>query len=228
MQLPRSGSPEINEIRRLEALLPEELESQINIVPCAQRSHFPIANQRIEGQFSIQIDWTQWRSLTISQRDMLFCHEVARIQGRAIARSSWEVIAIGIGLSAALVELPSHSVIAFSVALAASGLAAYRLYQRKWGEQSLRDATAADQAAIELAMQLGYSFADAHDSLYEVLNRLAKQPAYKKRWKQYQVRLRVLEMLASSKNKGPQPLVLNLNATRDREVIRRSSRNLAF
>jgi hypothetical protein len=140
----------------------------------------------------------------------LFWHEIARIQNRAIARP-WEPIAISLGLSATLIEFFSHNVFSVTVALTVTGLAAYKLYQRKLGEQSLREATAADQTAIELAMQAGYSFNEAYDSLYEALRFLSRQPAYKSRWSKYQVRLRVLEMLVAKQEPVSQP-VLNLSA----------------
>lgn len=208
MQLPISKVFETDEVQRLKALLPPELQLHIAVVACAHKDSVLITAKRLaQEQFSIQIDLQQWCFFTVSQRDLLFWHEVARIQNRAIARS-WELTAIGIGLSAALMELVSHNLFSFTIALAVTGFASYKLYQRKLGEQSLREATAADQTAIELAMQSGYSFTEAYDSLYEALSLLTKQPTQKPRWSKYQVRLRVLEMLAIKRDKSSQPLVL--------------------
>ena len=227
MQPPIPEPPEIREIRRLETLLPLELRSQITIAPSEQSRRSPITTHKTaQGQYSIQIDFHLWRQFTGNQRDLLFWHEVARIQSRTIGRSAWEKIVISIGISAALMELTSHSLIAFSVALAVTGLASYRLYQRQQGEQSLREITAADQSSIELAMQFGYSFSEAHSSLYEALQMLTKQRLQKSRQNKYQVRLRVLEILAAQEDISSQPFILNLGASEKSESTRKKIQNL--
>jgi Protein of unknown function (DUF3318) len=190
--------PAIGEIQHLVTLLPIDWRSRIAVVHADQSTHLPIVTQISESnQFAIQINFQQWQRFTMSQQDLLFWHEVAGLQGRSVKRSSWEILVLLLGLAAASVELPSHSVLAMAVALAVAGLAGYRLYQSHRGEQHMRKITAADQGAIELAMQFGYSFNKAHSSLYEALQHLAKQPGLKPQRRQYQRRLRVLEILAS-------------------------------
>jgi hypothetical protein len=188
----------IDESHRLAALLPIDWRSRIVIVHADQFTHLPIATQiSASNQFSIQINFQQWQRFTMSQQDLLFWHEVAGLQGRSPQRSSWEILVVLLGLAAVSVELPSHSVLAVAVALVVAGLAGYRLYQSHGGEQHMRKITAADQGAIELAMQFDYSFNKAHSSLYEALQHLAKQPGLKPQRRQYERRLRVLEILAS-------------------------------
>ncbi|OUC14863.1 MAG: hypothetical protein B0A82_11145 [Alkalinema sp. CACIAM 70d] len=183
------------EIQRLEALLPTDLRTQVAIIPSDDDGRSLVITKRVTpDQFSIQIDFHQWLLLAQHQRNLLFWHEVARIQGGAVPRSSWEMIVISLGLGAGLIEFPSHSIIALAVALTVSGLASYRLYQRKRGEQSLREATASDQSAIALAMRFGYSYPEAYGSLSEALQVLLKQPMQKAHWRKYRVRLQVLEM----------------------------------
>ena len=216
-----SSSSEVLEIQRLEALLPSELSAQVSIMPSDYSSCSLVMTKRIApDQFSIQIDFHQWLSLAPSQRDLLFWHEVARVQGGAIARSSWERIVIVLGLCAALIEFPSHSIIAFAVALTASGLASYRLYQRKRGEQSLREATASDQSAIALAMQFGYSYPEAYSSLSEALKILLKQPMQKADWRKYQVRLQVLEMQRERRTMPDRAWSLEVSPSNDRSESR--------
>jgi hypothetical protein len=228
MQLSISKTSESREVQRLKVLLSPELKSHVTVAPCKHENYVFIATKRFaQEQFLIQIDFQQWCFFTASQRDLLFWHEVARIQNRAIVHSSWELMAISIGLSAALMELLSHSLVAFSVALTVTGLAAYKLYQRKLGEQSLREVTAADQTAIALAMQFGYSFADAYSSLYEALSTLAKQPSQKSRRSKYQVRLQVLEMLANQSNES-QPLALNFTNVERHVNFSGKIQNLVF
>jgi Protein of unknown function (DUF3318) len=202
------NTDEITAIQQLDALLPSDQRSQITIVSAPPSNHFPISAQAIEpSKFAIQINFKQWQQFTASQQDLLFWHEISGIQASAIGRSNWQIIAIIMGLSAASMELPSHSVLAVAVALTVAGLAVYRLYQSSRGEQSLRKLTAADRAAIELAMRSGYSFTQAHSSLYEALKILAKQPTLKAQRRQYQTRLRVLEILESNWNTGFDPII---------------------
>jgi Protein of unknown function (DUF3318) len=196
MPLPECDSA-IGEIQRLAALLPIDWRSRVTVVHADQSTHWPIVTQTIASNIVIQINFQRWQRFTMSQQDLLFWHEVARFQGRSMTRSSWEILVMLLGLAAASVELPSHSVLAVAVALVVAGLAGYRLYQSNRGEQSMRKMTAADQGAIALAMQFGYAFNQAHRSLYEALQHLAKQPELKAQRRQYQRRLRVLEILAS-------------------------------
>jgi Protein of unknown function (DUF3318) len=208
MQSLSANPDEITAIQQLDALLPSDQRSQITIVSAPPNNHFPISTQAIEPKkFAIQINFKQWQRFTASQQDLLFWHELSGIQARTISRSSWEIIVIIIGLAAASMELPSHSVLAVAVALTVAGLAVYRLYQSSRGEQSMRRRTAADRAAIALAMRSGYSFTQAHSSLYEALKILAKQPTLKAHRRQYQTRLRVLEMLESDRNTWSDPIV---------------------
>jgi Protein of unknown function (DUF3318) len=189
---------EIAELCRLSALLPLDLRPIVAVTSVDQLPALPIATQATDpGKFSIQIDPQQWARFTSSQRDLLFWHEVALIQGRCLGRGAWEPTAIAIGLLAALAELPSHSLLAFAVALTVAGLATYKLYQNHWGEQNLRKFTTADQGAIALALAAGYSVEKAYRSLSEAVILLMQQSKLKAYRRQYQVRLRVLEIMAA-------------------------------
>jgi Protein of unknown function (DUF3318) len=201
MQSLSTKAAAITAIHQLDTMIPSDQRSPITIVAAPQSNPFPISTQAIEPtRFAIQINFKQWQQFTTSQQDLLFWHEISGIQARAIGRSRWEIIAIILGLSAASMELSSHSVLAVAVALTVAGLAFYRLYQSSRGEQSMRRLTAADRGAITLAMRSGYSFTQAHSSLYEALKVLAKQPALKAQHRRYQTRLRVLEILESNRD----------------------------
>jgi len=193
----KSDPVEFSELQRLNELLPDDLRSQVAIGRSTDVNPTLIKTKRSsKNRFSIQIDLASWQQLSIRQCDLLFWHEVARIQGRSISQSSWEFIVLGIGFAFGLTEFISQNVLALSVTLAVTGLAGYQLYQRNRGEHSLREAAAADRGAIQLAVQFGYSQAEAYESLYSGLKILAKT-AQKFHWKKYQVRLRVLEISAS-------------------------------
>lgn len=189
---------ERREIRRLETLLPSELHSHVMLIQATRVNPVLIATEKVDKKrFTIQIDLIHWCQLSTKQRDLLFWHEVARIQNRTTIQFPWELTVISTGLSISLVEVLSQNVLPLTVALVVTGLAGHQLYQRNRGERSLREATIADRNAINLAIQFGYSFAEAYISLHDALKMLAKQTSQKWLWKKYQVRLRVLEILAT-------------------------------
>jgi Protein of unknown function (DUF3318) len=199
------------ETQRLLALLPVALRSQVNI--CQPETHSStkpraaITTQKVGHQFSIQIDSDKWQKLNIDQRNLMFWHEISRIQNRSIIQFAWEPIVIGGAFSVALLEIFLQNFWSLSFALLAVGLALNQLYQRRWGEQGLRELTAADQAAIELAMQAGYSFSQAYRHLQDALRLLLKQsPRHQRR--QYQVRLNVLELWAERRESATMSIAL--------------------
>jgi hypothetical protein len=189
---------EIDEVQRLNALLPPDLTASLRIVRSPDVNPALITTVQVgKQQFAIQVDWVSWGSFPENQRDVLFWHEVARIQCRTVHQFAWEMPVMIGGLAFSLTEIAAQNIIPLVVGLVMAGLAGNQLYQRHRGEQSLRAAAAADQQAIVLAVQCGYSFRSACNSLYDVLHRLAQQTADKSRWKTYQVRLRALEILES-------------------------------
>jgi hypothetical protein len=207
----QTDSVKVHELWRLSNLLPDDLRSQVVIVQSKKVAPSLITTEKVgRNQFSIQIDLIHWQQLNVGQRDLLFWHEAARIQNKTIKKLQWEMPVIGVGLSISLMEVMSHNLFSLSVALLVTGLASYQLYQRNRGERSLREATAADRLAIALAIQSGYSVEQAYSSLQDALNLLAKQTSKKSRWKKYQVRLRVLEILAVKDKKNLQQAALKL------------------
>lgn len=206
-------SIEVRELWRLKNLLPDSLQSRVVIIQSQKVNPALIATEKIDkNHFSIQIDLLHWQQLSVNQRDLLFWHEAARIQSKTIKKFLWEMPVIGVGLSIALMEVMSHNLLSLSAALLATGLASYQLYQRNRGERSLRDATAADRQAIDLAIQFGYSFDQACSSLQDALNQLSKQTSKQSQWKKYQVRLTVLEIVAAKAEKTAKQPVLKLQA----------------
>lgn len=187
----------ISEIQRLTALLPEDMRSQTTIFQATEIDSDLVSTQRVsDRKYAIQIDFNRWQSFNPDQRNLLFWHEVARIQGRSIRQSSQEIVVMGIGGIAFLTELITQNLLGAVTTLAVTGLASYHLYQKHHGERALRAFAAADRDAIQLAIQFGYSFAEAHDSLCSALQTLMRWKSVKSQWKQYQVRLKVLEILS--------------------------------
>lgn len=184
------------EIQRLQALLPEALRSQVAIESLVETSGLVTTRRTGKQRLAVQIDFAQWQQFSLEQRNLLWWHEVARIQGQRTQSASWLPIVMGIGAVSLLVELLSQNLLGVVTTLAVTGLGGYQLYQQHRGERFLRAAAAADQGAIWLAVQFGDSPSHAHNSLYSALKTLARSKVHKSRWKQYQVRLRVLEIVA--------------------------------
>jgi Protein of unknown function (DUF3318) len=196
------SAPETLEIQRLTTLLPESVRSQITILATSEIESDLITTQRVNPQdYQIQIDLNRWQSLNTDQCNLLFWHEVARIQGKGIRQSSREMVVMSIGMIALLIELLAQNLLGVVTTLAVTGLAGYQLYQQHCGERSLRATCAADRDAIQLAMHFGYSFPEAYDGLCSALQALTKWKSQKSHRKRYQVRRRVLEILSAKETK---------------------------
>jgi Protein of unknown function (DUF3318) len=183
------------EIQRLMTLLPDEMRAAVTIEPHYSGKTDLTHIHRLGRQCSLHLNFLDWQQFTLEQRNLLFWHEVAQIQGQKGQQSSQDKLVMGIGLFALFVELLSQNLIGVVTTLAITGLGGYHLYQQHRGERSLKRAAIADQDAMKLAVAHGYSAAKAYQSLYSALSTLARQKPQRTHWKQYQVRLRVLEIL---------------------------------
>ncbi len=193
-------SADLSELQRLPGLLPIELRSQVVIKPSLEiRSPLIRTERTKKHQFAIQIDRFRWQKLKANQQDLLFWHEVSRIQAKTVPRLNWEMPVMAIGIGLALFEISAQNVISLTAALVAVALAGHQLYQRKLGERSLREVVAADRGAVQLATASGYAFDDAMTSLYNALKILTKT-AKKADWQRFQVRLRALEIWAAERD----------------------------
>jgi len=76
-----SAKAEMIELRRLKGLLPPELQSWVTVEGTIEVNPPLIRSEEIgKDQVEIQIDLVKWDQLAIDQRNLLFWHEVARIQ----------------------------------------------------------------------------------------------------------------------------------------------------
>jgi hypothetical protein len=188
-------SAQESEIQRLKTILPMELRSQVRFI-AAQGSHPDLIETKrtVQPKILIQLDLNRWQQLDLDQRNLLFWHEISRIQGLGISQASPEKVLLSIGLLVLCIEMISQNLLGVSTTLAVIGLAGYQLYQKYWGEQSLRAKVVADRSAIQLATEFGYSVPEAYDSLYSALRVLAQKKSEKLHWRTYQVRLNVLDI----------------------------------
>lgn len=193
-----SARAEINELRRLKTLLPPELQSWVIVEGTTEVNPLLIRSEELgKDEIEIQIDLPKWDNLAIDQRNLLFWHEVARIQNDSIPREGWEMAALAIGLGGAVGELWVQDGLLLLLALALCGISGYRLWQKNNNEKTLEDAIEADKKAIVLATRFGYSLPNAYKSLGSALKTLIEQTPSRRQRKKYEERLQSLRRSAS-------------------------------
>ncbi|MEB3339734.1 DUF3318 domain-containing protein [Okeania sp.] len=185
---------EMTEIRRLKGLLPPELQSWVMVEKSIEVNPTLIRSEEIgKDQVEISIDLVRWEQLALDQRNLLFWHEVARIQNDTIPRDGWEMAALAIGLGGAVGELWVQDGLLLVLALALCGISGFRLYQRNNGERNLKEAIEADDKAIALATRFGYSLPNAYKSLGSALKTLIEETPKKRQRAKYEARLQALK-----------------------------------
>ncbi len=193
-----SARAEINELRRLKTLLPPELQSWVIVEGSTEVNPPLIRSEEIgKDEIEIQIDLGKWDNLAIDQRNLLFWHEVARVQNDTIPREGWEMAALAIGLGGAVGELWVQDGLLLLLALSLCGISGYRLWQKNNSEKTLVEAIQADEKAIALATRFGYSLPNAYKSLGSALKTLIEMTPSRRKRKKYEERLQSLRRSAA-------------------------------
>ena len=187
----------MSELQRLKSLLPPENESWVFVEAAAAIDPPLITLEEIgRDEVEIQIDLDEWDNFAIDHRNLLFWHEVGKIQNDAIPRDGWEMAALAIGLGGAIGELWVQDGLLLLLALGLSGFAGYRLYLKNNSEKKLQDAVFADERAIDLACRFGYSIPNAYKSLGGALKELIEKTRKKKKRSFFEDRLEALRKSA--------------------------------
>jgi hypothetical protein len=189
---------EMSELRRLKTLLPPELQSWVSIEVATAVNPTLITSEEIgRDEVEVQIDMLKWDQLAIDQRNLLFWHEVGRVQADTIPRDGWEMAALAIGLGGAVGELWVQDGLLLILAAGLSGFAGWRLYNKNNGEKVTREAIEADERAIALATRFGYTLPNAYKSLGSALKSLVEQTPKKQPRQRYESRLNALKKSAA-------------------------------
>jgi len=187
----------MSELQRLKGLLPPENQSWVFVEAAAAIDPPLIGLEEIgRDEVEIQIDIDQWENLALDHRNLLFWHEVGRIQNDTIPRDGWEMAALAIGLGGAIGELWVQDGLLLLMALGLSGFAGYRLYLKNNSEKRLQDAISADERSIDLACRFGYSVPNAYKSLGGALKELIDKTRKKKKRSFFEDRLEALRKSA--------------------------------
>ncbi|MEA5462572.1 DUF3318 domain-containing protein [Leptothoe sp. PORK10 BA2] len=188
----------MGELRRLRSLLPPELQSWVTVEPAMDVGPPLITSEELgKDQVEVQIDLPKWEQLAIDQRNLLFWHEVARVQNDTIPRDGWEMAALAIGLGGAVGELWVQDGLLLLLAMGLCGVSGWRLYNRNNAEKTLKESMDADEKAIALAIRFGYSLPNAYKSLGSALKTLIEQTPKKKQRDRYVKRLEALKRSAN-------------------------------
>ncbi len=187
----------MSELQRLKSLLPPENESWVFVEAAAAIDPPLITLEEIgRDEVEIQIDLEEWDNFAIDHRNLLFWHEVGKIQNDTIPRDGWEMAALAIGLGGAIGELWVQDGLLLLLALGLSSFAGYRLYLKNNSEKKLQDAIYADERAIDLACRFGYSVPNAYKSLGGALKELIEKTRKKKKRSFFEDRLDALRKSA--------------------------------
>ena len=187
----------MSELQRLKSLLPPENQSWVFIEAAAAIDPPLITLEEIgRDEVEIQIDLDEWDNFAIDHRNLLFWHEVGKIQNDSIPRDGWEMAALAIGLGGAIGELWVQDGLLLLLALGLSSFAGYRLYLKNNSEKKLQDAIFADERAIDLACRFGYSIPNAYKSLGGALKELIDKTRKKKKRSFFEDRLDALRKSA--------------------------------
>ena len=208
----------MSELQRLKSLLPPENQSWVFIEAAAAIDPPLITLEEIgRDEVEIQIDLDEWDDYAIDHRNLLFWHEVGKIQNDTIPRDGWEMAALAIGLGGAIGELWVQDGLLLLLALGLSSFAGYRLYIKNNSEKKLQDAIFADERAIDLACRFGYSIPNAYKSLGGALKELIEKTRKKKKRSFFEDRLDALRKSAEkarselSKQEGSEESVSSEN-----------------
>ena len=187
----------MSELQRLKNLLPPENESWVFVEAAAAIDPPLITLEEIgRDEVEIQVDLDEWDNFAIDHRNLLFWHEVGKIQNDTIPRDGWEMAAHAIGLGGAIGELWVQDGLLLLLALGLSSFAGYRLYLKNNSEKKLQDAIFADEKAIDLACRFGYSIPNAYKSLGGALKELIDKTRKKKKRSFFEDRLDALRKSA--------------------------------
>lgn len=193
-----SARAEMSELRRLKTLLPPELQSWVSVESTTAVNPPLIVCEEVgKDQVEVQIDLVRWEQLATDQRNLLFWHEVARVQNDTIPKDGWEMAALAIGLGGAVGELWVQDGLLLLLAVGLSGFAGWRLYQKNNNERNVKEATDADEKAIALATRFGYTLPNAYKSLGSAIKTLIEQTPKKKLRSRYEARLDALKRSAA-------------------------------
>lgn len=199
---PSSPHPNPNEVKRLRSLLPSELQSWVDIhVTGTYKPELISCTDALGDRVAIELDLAHWQELPREHRDMLFLHQVARIQSDTVPKEGWEKSAFLIGLGGAVGEVWVQDTWLLLFSLALASVAGAKLYRKRRNRQAVRDIYAADRKAVQLATQVGYPPSTAQLSLISALQSQCNRAQSSELKTQFRARAQALRQQTASPSK---------------------------
>ena len=185
--------PPSNELERLQRLLPPELRSWVDITITGAFKPEVISCADAPGdRVCVEIDLPHWKAFPQEHRDLLFFHQVARIQTDSVPREGWEKSTLLIGLGGAVGELWVQDTWLLLLSLMLVTVAGFRLYRKARSPQAIQKMYAADRKAIDLAIRAGYPSVLAFQSLVAALQEQCNRAQSSQLKTQYRARSEAL------------------------------------
>lgn len=156
------------EITRLKDLMPASGRMKTRIVIEERQSTvvetpFPRPWQR---SHVITINWGLWQELSVSQRDLLFLHNVCWLMSVKLLKPELYQGVAAVGLLGTVFELFQTDAVGIVAAGGLTAIAASQVWRSNTGNQAKLDA---DDTAIRVAQRRGYSERDAVRHLLEAI-----------------------------------------------------------
>ncbi|MGD1932371.1 MAG: DUF3318 domain-containing protein [Leptolyngbyaceae cyanobacterium] len=156
------------EITRLKDLMPASGRMKTRIAIEDRQSTvvetpFPRPWQR---SHVITINWGLWQELTVSQRDLLFLHQVCWLMSVKLVKPELYQGVAALGLLGTIFELFQTDAVGIVAAGGLTAIAASQVWRSNTGNQAKLDA---DDTAIRVAQRRGYSERDAVRHLLEAI-----------------------------------------------------------
>ena len=156
------------EITRLKDLMPASGRMKTRIVIEERQSTvvetpFPRPWQR---SHVITINWGLWQELSVSQRDLLFLHNVCWLTSVKLLKPELYQGVAAVGLLGTVFELFQTDAVGIVAAGGLTAIAASQVWRSNTGNQAKLDA---DDTAIRVAQRRGYSERDAVRHLLEAI-----------------------------------------------------------
>ena len=114
----------------------------------------------------ITINWGLWQELTVSQRDLLFLHNVCWLMSVKLVKPELYQGVAAVGLLGTVFELFQTDAVGIVAAGGLTAIAASQVWRSNTGNQAKLDA---DDTAIRVAQRRGYSERDAVRHLLEAI-----------------------------------------------------------
>jgi hypothetical protein len=189
-----------NSIERLESLIPKDLNHWIEITAANRQEQISPLQSYFIGRSEVEIciNSKQWDHFSTDQQNLLFFHELGQLRNQSLNRGGWEPLGFAIALGASVGDIWVQSSMLLICAGGMTVLLGYKIFEKNNQAVKSETAIAADEQAIDIATEMGYSLPNAYKSLGSGLKTLIERSRDTDQRKIYEKRLQALRRSAAS------------------------------